>query len=108
MARNHIQQGAVMPWTNQTGADVASGAPVAIGDLVGVALGDIADGAKGELALAEVWELNKTSSAIAQGTRVYLTPGGSITATESGNTPAGWCFEDAADGAATALVLLGG
>ncbi len=106
MAQNHVQKGAVMPWTNGTGAAVSSGDPVAVGDMVGVALGDIADGASGQLAVSEVFTLPKLAAgAIAQGASVYLSAAGEISTTNT-DTPAGKAFAAAADGATTIQVLL--
>ena len=85
MAQNHTQPGAAMPWTNGTGAAVASGDVVDLGSggagMIGVAAGDIADGDQGILFTEEVWELPKdTSVAIAQGAQLYLTAAGLQTA----------------------------
>ena len=99
MAQNHVQKGEVLEWTNGTGSDVASGGPVVIGTLVGVALVDIADGEKGNVAIKEVWRHAKLAgNAFVQGAVCYLTPGGSITPTATDNTYAG----KAADAAASA------
>lgn len=57
MARNILHEGSesdVMPWTNNTGADVASGAVVKIGNTIGVALCAIANGAVGSVAIEGV------------------------------------------------------
>lgn len=71
MAKNFIQNGKHINWTNGTGSAVASGAPVVVGSLVCVALTDIAAGAVGVLATEGVWELPKVAGssghAIAQG-----------------------------------------
>ena len=107
MAQNHIQKGAVMPWTNGTGAAVASGDPVAVGTLVGVALGDIADGEEGELALDEVWELPKEAPlAIAQGDKLYFSVANDYVGKTDTNVYCGKAFADAASAAATVLVRL--
>lgn len=108
MAQNHVQKGAVMPWTNGTGSAVVSGQPVAVGDMVGVAAVDIADGESGELYLEEVWELPKEAPlVIDQGDTVYFDPSaGEIDKTNT-NTPAGKAFADAASAATTVLVKLG-
>ncbi len=81
MAQNHIQPGAAMPWTNGTGAAVASGDVVDLGaagsGMIGIAAGDIADGVQGTLFIAEVWTLPKdTAVAITQGAQLYLTATG--------------------------------
>jgi predicted RecA/RadA family phage recombinase len=57
MSRNIVHQGGpadVMPWTNNTGSDVASGAVVAMKHTVGVALVAIKNGAVGSVAIGGV------------------------------------------------------
>jgi len=71
MAKNFIQEGEVIDWTN-AGTAVVSGDVVAIGSngdaLLGVALVDIAQNAQGSVAIEGVWEVPKVSGAvIAQG-----------------------------------------
>ncbi len=73
MAKNLIQNGSRMTWTNGTGSDVSSGDLVPVGASFGVALTDIANGAKGALAMEGVYELPAISTAaISQGTPVYF------------------------------------
>lgn len=94
MAKNHIQAGKTMTWTNSTGSAVTSGTAVLIGVMLAVALVDIANGASGEVATAEVWQLTKEPSlAISQGVAVYWdNTNKRITTTASGNTLCGKCF----------------
>lgn len=112
MAQNHIQPGAAWPWTNGTGAAVASGDVVDLGGMIGVAAGDIADGAQGTLFTEEVWTLPKDDTiAITQGAQLYLTPAGLITtAADDGAgtnyTPAGKAFAAAALADTTAAVKI--
>lgn len=108
MAQNHIQPGAVMPYTNETVADIASGDVVLVGNKVCVAMGDIAVGASGSLACEEVWELPKVAAtAIGQGVTVYWDDTAkNITSTATANTLAGIAFAAAADADATILVKL--
>lgn len=123
MAQNHLQPGAAMPWTNGTGAAVASGDPVDLGaagaGMIGIAAGDIADGAQGMLFVEEVWTLPKdTSVAIAQGAQLYLTAtglqvAGLITtnvndgdATPVPYTPAGKAFAAAAQADTTVAIKI--
>ena len=107
MAKHYIQKGRVLDFENTTGNLIFSGAPVVISDMVGVAQVDIADKAIGSVAVAEVWELPKvTGTAMAQGKKVYLTPGGKITLTEGGNTYAGKAAASAEAAAETIQVLL--
>lgn len=66
--KNYIQDGDRLTYTNDTGSDILSGAPVIIGSTIGVACVDIADGASGAVALSGVFELPKVSgNAIDQG-----------------------------------------
>ena len=68
MATNYVQAGDTINWTNGTGSDVLSGAVVAMGQTLGVALVDIADTASGAVAIKGVFTVAKVSAAvIAQG-----------------------------------------
>lgn len=70
MARNRVQDGQVIQWTNG-GTAVVSGDAVVIGALVGVALVDIANGESGSVAIGQVYNLPKVDAAvIAQGESV--------------------------------------
>ena len=64
MATNFIQPGEVIDWTNGTGSAVASGAVVAIGQMLGVALVGIANGATGSVQIKGVFEVPKVSGAV--------------------------------------------
>jgi len=109
MAKNHIQEGRVMNWTNSTGADVLSGAVVLVGVMVCVALGNIADGEEGRLATEEVFELPKAAGlAIDQGDRLYWDDAdGELNKTELDNFDAGVAFTSAADTDTTVQIKLG-
>lgn len=107
--RNAVQPGEVTDFTNDTGSDIAAGDPVAFGNKVGVASVNIPDTATGTLAVLGVYRLPKVSAgAIGHGAKVYLTSGGNISGTASGNTEAGWAFAAAADGDTEILVKLPG
>jgi len=68
MAKTYVQPGEVIDWTNGTGAAKASGAVIAIGQILGVALVDIANGATGAVQITGVFTVPKVSAAvIAQG-----------------------------------------
>lgn len=68
MATNYQQPGEVLDFVNATGAAVASGAVVPVGNILGVALTDIADGATGSVQIQGVFVCPKVSGAvIAQG-----------------------------------------
>lgn len=69
MAKNFVQNGDVLDWTNGTGSDVSSGDPVVMGSAgdatIGVALVDIADGASGAVQIANgVFTLPKVTAAV--------------------------------------------
>ncbi len=65
MAKNYQQPGEIIPWTNGTGAAVASGQMVKIGNILGVALGAIANGAVGNVAIEGVFSgIPKVSAAV--------------------------------------------
>lgn len=107
MAKNHVQPGKTMPYTNSTGTDIASGDVVVVNDMIGIALGDIADGESGSLALGQVWTLDKEADlAISQGETVYWdATAGEIDKTDT-NDLAGKCFKDAAGTDTTVEVLV--
>lgn len=68
MTTTYVQPGHVIDYTNATGAAIASGAVVRIGQLLGVALVNIAIGATGSVSIDGVHRLPKVAGAvIAQG-----------------------------------------
>lgn len=66
MAKNFVQDGDVIQWTNGTGAAVVSGQLVKVGpSLLGVALVDIASTASGSVAITGVFSgITKVSAAV--------------------------------------------
>lgn len=66
MAKNFVQKGDRITWTNATGADVASGQLVKVGtSLLGVALVAIASGESGSVAIEGVFsDVAKVSGAV--------------------------------------------
>ncbi|ESY72527.1 hypothetical protein X740_33230 [Mesorhizobium sp. LNHC221B00] len=111
MAKNYIQPGNTISWTNAdvTGAvDVASGDGVVAGSLFGVAQGDIAVGDSGELGLIGVYDLEKVSAqAWTFGQRIYWdATAGNATTTASSNKLIGVAVEAAANPSATGKVRL--
>ena len=60
--KNSVQPGKTLNWTNATAAAVASGDPVLVGNVLGVATGDIAIGATAALELEGVFTLPKVST----------------------------------------------
>lgn len=71
MARTFRQPGNTLTWTNDTGADVASGDVVVLDDTIGIAQVDIADTEDGSVAIAGAHEVPKTTgTAWAQGEKL--------------------------------------
>ena len=110
MAQNHIQSGAVMPYTNATGADIAADAVVLVGTRIGIALGDIADTESGQLAIEEVWTVPKVAPlVIAQGDLVYWDAAdANVNKTATDNTLAGFAFAAAGSADTTVQVKING
>lgn len=71
MATNYVCEGDVIPFTNSTGSDIASGQVIAIGHCLGVALVAIPNGGTGSVALEGVFTAPKVSGAVfAQGEKL--------------------------------------
>lgn len=66
MAKNYIQEGKTIVWTNGTGSTVTSGSVVVVGNIIGIALVDIANAASGVLAVEGVWEVPKVDGSSGQ------------------------------------------
>jgi predicted RecA/RadA family phage recombinase len=100
MARNYVAPGETIQWTNGTGAAVASGQVVKIGNCLGVALVAIAIGATGSVALEGVFSgVPKVSAAVfAQGEKLLWDV--------SANTNTG-AFDDSAASGTTGDVMGG-
>ncbi|EKO3392592.1 DUF2190 family protein [Vibrio fluvialis] len=99
MAKNYVQDGDTIDFI--AAADVASGSPVALGALVGVALDDVKSGMQGVAATNGVWSLPKAAGIeIAQGVSVYLKDG-AITTDSAEAVAAGkaWAASEAAESA---------
>lgn len=106
MATNYVEEGKVLQYT-ASGADIASGDLVNIGNLAGVAITDIADGETGAVQIYGVFSLPKASGAISQGAKVYWDSANSnVTTTASGNTIIGVAATAHISGDTTANVLL--
>lgn len=108
MAKNYVEDGKTMDWTNGSGADVASGDPVVVGVMIGVAHDDIASGEDGVLHMTGVWQLSKDEADTwAAGAALYFDDAsGNVTATE-GTIVAGTAWADTETGDADAPVRLG-
>jgi predicted RecA/RadA family phage recombinase len=71
MATNYYQDGEVLDYTNTTGAAIKSGDPIAIGNIMGIAVLDIAISATGAVQTEGVWKVPKvTGAAWVQGAKV--------------------------------------
>lgn len=108
MAKNYIEDGETMDWTNSTGADVASGDPVSVGAMLGVAHADIADGEDGVLHMTGVIALAKDEAeSWSAGEKLYFdAESGNVSVTES-DVVAGTAWADAETGDSDAPVRLG-
>ncbi|UGQ45085.1 DUF2190 family protein [Massilia endophytica] len=108
MAKNYVQEGGVLDYTNSTGAAILSGALVVLNKRVGVALADIAIGATASVAVEGVFTLPKLSTDDTKlGEELYWDAANSrLTETASGNTKAGFAAADAGAGVATVALKL--
>ena len=88
--------------------NVENGAVVVLGTRIGVAAAPISAGEQGAVHMVGVFAMTKADGeAIDQGTAVYYdSAADAITATEDGNTPAGYAAASAAATDATVLVKL--
>lgn len=112
MATNFIQDGQTITWTNGTGSDVASGDPVVVVGLLGLAVTDIANGDSGAVIVEGVVEIPKaTGSAINQGAAVDFDvstgkANGSITPATGDLSGCGVAWATAASADETVMVKL--
>lgn len=107
MAKNFIQEGERIVYTNSTGSAIASGDVVPIGKVLGIALVNIADTKIGAVALEGVWEVPKTTGiAITQGDELFWNTGtGKVTKTAT-DRPMGLAFKSELSAATTVQVKL--
>ncbi|MBK5072227.1 DUF2190 family protein [Budviciaceae bacterium CWB-B4] len=103
MAKNYVQDGNTIAIENVTTKDIASGAPVAVGSIVAIAITDIKVGEVGDGLTTGVYLLPKLAAdAIAAGTKVNLKNGKVQLA--DGDVVAGVAW-DAAAAATTVLAV---
>ena len=109
MAKNFLQLGHVMDYTNQ-GRALTSGDTVMVGDRIGVALNNIGNKKNGSVQVEGVFDLaKKAADELAQGALVYWdTKAKHITATAAQNKLAGYAFVTAKAGDLTVSVKLNG
>jgi len=111
MAKNWINEGTTLNnWVNGTGAKVASGEMVVVGDIVGVAKSDVEAGKTGPVSIVGVYELPKAAgSSFAQGKKAYWDgTAKKITDVGEDNIYAGIVYKPVLAAAATVLVKLAG
>ncbi|MEM7015833.1 MAG: DUF2190 family protein [Pseudomonadota bacterium] len=106
--KTYIQEGSRLEYNNATGSDIASGAVVLVGSLVGVAEDKIPDTEDGILMLRGVHKLDKTTSqSWSQGAKLYWDDTNKkFTTTASGNTLCGNVWKAAASADTTGEVRL--
>lgn len=106
LVNQYVQKGDKFEYT--ASGNVAYHGIVVVGSLVGVATKAAVSGDVISCDAVGVFALEKTANeAITQGTVVYVTSAGKITATSSSNTKVGIAWAAAAAGDATVLVKLG-
>lgn len=110
MAGNYVMSGDVLDYTNTTGADIASGAPVLVGTRLGIALVNIANGANGSVRMRGVFIVAKLGTDTpAQGALLYWDAANKrLTTTASGNTQAGYAAKAAGAGTTTVEISING
>lgn len=106
--KNYIQPGNTLDFT--AAADLSAGTPALIGSLFGVVCNDVKNGEQGQLALAGVYTMPKTSANTpSQYDKAYWNDAnGEVTTTASGNKLIGVFVEAAAAGTTVASVRLNG
>lgn len=108
MAQNYVNCGEHLDFVNGSGGTIESGAPVKIGNIVGIALGKVLDGEKGVAKTKGVFNLKKKASlAITAGDPVYWDASpGEITKTAGDGYYIGCATADAASSATTVEVIV--
>ncbi|MFS7161882.1 DUF2190 family protein [Serratia proteamaculans] len=106
MAKNFVQNGNTIAITAT--ADITSGAPVIVGDLVAVAITDIASGRTGDGFTSGVFQLPKLpADVIPAGKKVFI-KGGVVQLADVDAVAAGYAWEAAAKDATVVSVKLNG
>lgn len=106
--KNYVEDGQTISIINTGGTTITSGSPVAIGDLLAIAVTDIPAGATGTGIASGVVTLPKLAADnIPQGKSVYI-KGGVVQLDATGATPAGKAWEAAAANSTTVAVRLNG
>ncbi len=106
--KNYVQDGSTIAIANTGDAEITSGSPVAVGDLVAIAITNIQPGETGDgMARGVVTFPKLPADNIVQGKTVYLKDG-KIQLASADATPAGKAWEAAAANSTTVLVRLNG
>lgn len=108
--KNYVQPGNVLT-INAPSGGVASGDPVQIGNLFGVAATDAPQGDAVEISVGGVFDLPKAAVEVTMGDIAYFDASATAMTTSDdtgSNARVGVFIEDAASGAATARVRLDG
>ena len=107
MAKNYVSEGDVLDFTN-TGAAIASGAVVAMGKRIGIALADIPTNSTGAVSVTGVWTVAKLATDdIQQGEPLYWDPvNNRLTETAGALNVAGYAAAPSAAGNATVRIKI--
>lgn len=112
MAKNFVQEGETLIYSNTSGSTITSGTAVLIGSKVGIALVDIANNSSGAVAMEGVWTYAKNTGAStggAMGVAAYWdNTAKKFTAVSAGNTLAGYFAVACVDGDASCSIKLMG
>lgn len=106
--KNFVQDGHTIDVTNSGSVVIASGTPVAVGDVLAIAIVDIAVGETGTGLTSGVVQLPKVAADnIAQGKTVYF-KSGKVQLDSTGATVAGKAWQAAGANITTVMVKLNG
>lgn len=107
MANNAFSRGHTLNYKNTTGAVITSGTLILIGVVAAIAITDINPTETAACQIVGVHVLPAVAAATgAQGAPAYMTPGGAITGTSSGNTKVGVFIEELTAAQTTAVVKI--
>lgn len=107
MAKNYVSEGDVLDFTTG-GAAVVSGAVVAMGKRIGIALGDIPANTTGSVGVTGVWTVAKLATdVVGQGDALYWDAANSrLTVTAGALNLAGYAAAPAGNGVATVRIKI--
>lgn len=107
MAKNYVSEGDVLDFTN-AGAAIASGAVVAMGKRIGIAVADIPTGSTGSVSVTGVWNVAKApADDIQLGEPLYWDPANNrVTEVAGALNLAGYAAAPAGNGVATVRIKI--